>query len=99
MATHCIYSWCPMVTGSMGFPGGSMVKNPPAMQEMQVQFLGQEDPLRRKWQPTPVFLPGKSHAQRSMAGYLPQVIKSRSQQRLNGNNCMGLFRSIRFESM
>ena len=32
----------------MGFPGGSEVKNPPAMQEtqeMQVQSLGQEDPL------------------------------------------------------
>ena len=31
-----------------GFPGGSVVKNPPAMretQEMQVLFLGQEDPL------------------------------------------------------
>ena len=26
---------------------------------------------RRKWQPTPVFLPGKSHAQRSLAGYSP----------------------------
>ena len=24
---------------------------------------------RRKWQPTPVFLPGKSHGQRSLAGY------------------------------
>ena len=24
---------------------------------------------RRKWQPTPVFLPGKSHAQRSLSGY------------------------------
>jgi len=31
-----------------GFPGGSVVKYPPAMQEpleTQVQFLGQEDPL------------------------------------------------------
>ena len=28
-----------------GFPGGSMVKNPPAMQEIWVRFLGQEDPL------------------------------------------------------
>ena len=28
-----------------GFPGGSVVKNLPAMQEMQVQPLGQEDPL------------------------------------------------------
>ena len=29
----------------MGFPGGSAVKNPPAMQETQVQPLGVEDPL------------------------------------------------------
>jgi len=26
---------------------------------------------RRRWQPTPVFLPGKSHGQRSLAGYTP----------------------------
>ena len=26
---------------------------------------------RRKWQPTPVFLPGKSYGQRSLAGYSP----------------------------
>ena len=26
---------------------------------------------RRKWQPTPVFLPGKSHGQRSLASYTP----------------------------
>ena len=35
-----------------------MVKNPPAMQETWAQFLGWEDPWRRAWQPTPVFLPG-----------------------------------------
>ena len=28
-------------------------------------------PWRRKWQPTPVFLPGKFHGQRSLAGYGP----------------------------
>ena len=28
-------------------------------------------PWRRKWQPAPVFLPGKSHGQRSLAGYSP----------------------------
>ena len=28
-----------------GFPGGSVVKNLPAMQETQVQYLGGEDPL------------------------------------------------------
>ena len=26
-------------------------------------------PWRRKWQPTPVFLPGESHGQRSLVGY------------------------------
>ena len=28
-----------------------------------------EDPWSRKWQHTPVFLPGESHGQRSLAGY------------------------------
>ena len=31
---------------------------------------------RREWQPTPVFLPGKSHGQRSLAGYSPRVTES-----------------------
>ena len=39
------------------------------MQEAQVQSLDQEDPWRKKWQPTPVFLPGESQGQRSLAGY------------------------------
>ena len=43
------------------------VKNLPAVQEMQVQSLGQEDRLEKRL-PTPVFLPGKSHGQRSLAG-------------------------------
>ena len=30
------------------FPSGSVVKNPPAMQEMLVRFLGQEDPLEKE---------------------------------------------------
>ena len=32
----------------LGFPGGSLVKNPPVMQETQVQSLGQEDPLEKE---------------------------------------------------
>ena len=55
----------------MGFFSGLAVKNLPAMQEMQVQSLDQEDPWRRKWQPTPVFLMGKSQGQRSLVGYSP----------------------------
>ena len=48
-----------------------MVKNLPAMQETWIQSLGQEDPLEKEWQPTPVFSPGESHGQRSLAGYSP----------------------------
>ena len=44
-------------------------------QEMQVRSLGQEDGegdgRRRKWQLTPVSLPGKSHRQRSLLGSSP----------------------------
>ena len=52
-------------------PGGTVVKNPPATvgDARDVGSIsGQEDPWRRNWQPTPVFLPGKSHGQRSLVG-------------------------------
>ena len=35
-----------------------------------------EIPWSRKWQPTPVYLPGKSHGQRSLVGYSPQGCKN-----------------------
>ena len=41
------------------------------MQETWVRSLGQEDPLEKEMAPTPIFLPGKSHERRSMAGYSP----------------------------
>ena len=62
----------------MAFPSGIVVKNPPAMQEMQetqVQSPGQEDPWSRKWQPTPVSSPGKFHERRSLAGCGPWGLK------------------------
>ena len=44
-------------------------------------------PWRRKWQPTPVFLPGKSHGQRSLEGYSPRGGKRvRHGFQLNDNN-------------
>ena len=46
-----------------------MVKHLPTMREAQVQSLGWKSLWRRKWQPTLVFLPGKSHGQRSAVGY------------------------------
>ena len=39
---------------------------------MWVRFLGWEDPWRRAWQPTQVFLPGEAHEQRSLVGYSPE---------------------------
>ena len=33
-------------------------------------------PWRRKWHPTPIFLPGESHGQRSLAGHSPCGCKS-----------------------
>ena len=57
---------------SWGFPGGSVVKNPPSMQETQeTPGLGRF-PWRRAWQPAPVFLPGESHGWRSLGGYTAQ---------------------------
>ena len=60
----------------MGFLGGSVVKNPPVMQKIPemlwMRSLGPEDPLEgRAWQPTPGFLSGGSHGQRSLAGDSP----------------------------
>ena len=48
-----------------------LVKSLPAMWETWVWSLSWENPWRRKWQPTPLFLPGKSHGWRSLAGYSP----------------------------
>ena len=47
------------------------VKDPPAMWETWVRPLDQEDPPRRKWQPTPVLLAGELHEQRSLKVYNP----------------------------
>ena len=55
-----------------GFPGSSVVKK----STCQCKRHGfnprvRKIPWRRKWQHTPVFLTGKSHGQRSLAGYSP----------------------------
>ena len=54
------YSWASLVA--------LMVKNLLTTQETCIQFLGWEDPRRRKWQPTAVFLPKESHGLRSLVG-------------------------------
>ena len=53
-----------------GFPGGLVVKNLPANAgECGFNPWVRKIPWKRKWQPTPVFLPGKSYGQRSTVGY------------------------------
>ena len=48
-----------------------MVKNLPAKQETRIRSLLLEDPLEESMANIPVFLPGESHGQRSLAGYSP----------------------------
>ena len=55
----------------LGFPGGSAVKNHQQGRRCRFDPWVGKNPWRRKWQPTPVFLPGESHGQRSLAGYSP----------------------------
>ena len=59
----------------MGFPVALVVKNLPAnagdtRDAGSIPGLGRF-PWRRKWQPTPVFLPGEFHGQRILAAYSP----------------------------
>ena len=65
---RCIY---------LGFPGGSVIKNPPANAGGMglIPGLGRF-PWWRKWQPTLVFLPGKSHGERSLVGCSPWGCKT-----------------------
>ena len=53
-----------------------MVKNPPAvpeMQETEVRSLGPEDPLEKEMAIHSSILAWKSHGQRRLAGYIPWV--------------------------
>ena len=43
--------------------------------DMGFNLWVEKSPWRRKWQPVPVFLPGESHGQRSLAGYSPQDLQ------------------------
>ena len=70
---HREYVWASLVA--------LMVKNLPAMQEIQVQSQSQEDPLEKGKTTHSSILPGEFHGQRSLAGDSPWGHKS--QRRLN----------------
>ena len=57
--------------GTMGFPGGSDSKASEQRGGPGFDPWVGKIPWKRKWQPTPVLLSGKSHGRRSLAGYSP----------------------------
>ena len=62
-----------------GFPGNSEVKASVCNAGDLGLIPGSgRFPWRRKWQPTPVFLPSESHGWRKLVGYRPRVTKSRT---------------------
>ena len=56
-----------------------MVKNPPVdegdINRGRFDPWVRKIPWRRVWQPTPIFLPGKSHGQRRLADYSHGISK------------------------
>ena len=60
---HIAFYWASLVA--------QMVKNLPALQETQIQPLGQKDPPEKGMAPVLVLLPGEYHGQSSLAGYSP----------------------------
>ena len=60
----------------LGFPGGSAVKES-ACNARDVGLIpgSGRSPGKGNWQPTPGFLPGKSHVQRNLVGYSPRGFK------------------------
>ena len=74
IAHHCLLYSAPFIVSLVA----QTAKNPSSVQETQVQSLGQEDPLRREWQLTLVFLPREPHGQRSLVGHSPWACKERT---------------------
>ena len=68
---------------SSGFPGGSVVKNLPAMQETWVQSLGQEDPLEKRMATHSSILAWRSPETESHVACGLQSMGSQSQMQQN----------------
>ena len=81
---------------TMGFPGGLVVNNLPGNAGDAGLIPGlRRFPGGRAWQPTPVFLSGKFHGQRRLAGYSPCSGKSiREDLQLNNNKALSKSTSL-----
>ena len=60
---------------TLGLPGSTSGKEPTCQcrryKRCRSDLWVERTPWRKKWQPTPVFLPGEAHGQRSLVGYSP----------------------------
>ena len=65
------HTWNGFFLSPWGFPGGSSNKKSTCSAGDTFSPWVMKIPWRRKWQPTPVFLPRKFHGQRSLEGYSP----------------------------
>ena len=59
-------------------PFHQIAKNLPKVQETRIWSLGWKIPWRKEWLPTPVFLPGESHGQRSLQAAVHGVARSQT---------------------
>ena len=82
-----------------GFPGGASNKEP-ACQCRRRKRCGFDPwvgkiPWRKEWQPTPVFLPGESHAQRSLGDYSPLGCKELDTTEATTHTCTRVFSRVK----
>ena len=73
---HSLMNSSKFIQCAGGFPGGASLGKESACQRRRHRRRGFDPWVRQifwrtKWQPTPVFLPGESHGQRSLVGYSP----------------------------
>ena len=74
LAAHRVVFPMPVLP-SLGFPGGASAKESACQcrncKRCRFDPWVRKIPCRRAWKPTPVFLPGESHGESSLAGYSP----------------------------
>ena len=84
----------------MGFPVGSVIKYPPVNARDTGGWFNPwvgKIPWRRKWQPISVFMPGKSHGQRSLASYGPWGHRESDMTEYNTQYIFAYMLSITFQ--
>jgi len=69
LETHCTYHFVVFLLFPRWLSGKASTCQYRSQRRHVFNFWVRKIPWRRGWQPTPVFLPGDSHGQRSLMGY------------------------------